>query len=275
MILISIRYALCSLALLLFLSADGWAASGPALSSLRRDSLDIARAARLDAYINRAIGDWSIPGLAVAVVKDGEPVLMKGYGTRAVGDKTPVDEHTLFAIASNTKAFLTASLGMLVEEEKLGWDDPVRQHLPYFELYDPWVTNEMRVRDLLCHRSGLGEYSGDLIWYGTNYSAEETVRRARHLRPAGSFRAYYGYNNIMFMAAGELFPALAGRTWAEFIDRRILTPLGMDETVTSVHQLDEGDNLALPHKYEDGSWVPASDPRDRGDSRVISFNPAD
>jgi len=119
---------------------------------------------RLDAMIAEAQRDWPVPGLAVVIVKDGRTVLLKGYGERELGGGEPVDEHTLFAIASNSKAFTTASLAMLVEEGKLGWDDPVRKHLPYFQLYDPYVSQEMRIRDLLSHRSGLGTYSGDLLW---------------------------------------------------------------------------------------------------------------
>jgi CubicO group peptidase (beta-lactamase class C family) len=251
-----LRYTVVLLTLIVSVAASRTTIAADRYAAAAADSSEGRDLAELSAYIEQARVDWDVPGLAVAVIKDGEVVLQRGFGTRAVGDDTPVDEHTLFAIASNTKAFVTTALGMMVEQEMLDWDDPVRQHLPYFELYDPYVSNEMRVRDLLCHRSGLGVYSGDLIWYGTGYSAEETVRRARHLRPAGSFRAHYGYNNIMFIAAGELFPALTGETWDRVLRSRILDPLGMDETVTSVHQLDEGDNVATPHKYESGTWMP-------------------
>ena len=113
----------------------------------------------------------------------------------------------------------------------LSWDDPVVKHLPYFQLYDPYVTTEIRVRDLLSHRSGLGIFSGDLLWYGTSYSAEEVVRRARFLKPAGPFRAHFGYSNVMFIAAGEIIPAVTGKSWSEFIQERILGVLGMDRTV--------------------------------------------
>ena len=119
---------------------------------------------RLDAMIAEAQQEWPVPGLAVVIVKDGRTVLLEGYGERELGGGEPVDEHTLFAIASNSKAFTSASLAMLVEEGKVSWDDPVRKHLPYFQLYDPYVSQEMRIRDLLSHRSGLGTYSGDLLW---------------------------------------------------------------------------------------------------------------
>ncbi|MEM6782821.1 MAG: serine hydrolase [Bacteroidota bacterium] len=202
----------------------------------------------LDAYIEASLGDWPVPGLAVAIVKDGEVVHAKGYGTRTVGTSEPVDEQTLFAIASNTKAFTAALLAMLVDEGRLSWDDRVVDHLPYFELYDPYVTEAMRVRDLLSHGSGLGTYSGDLLWYDTDYSAEEVVRRARHLDPAGPFRASYGYSNLMVITAGEVIRAVTGQPWAEVVRERILDPLGMDRTVTSTNALPALDNVATPHK---------------------------
>ncbi len=203
--------------------------------------------ARLDRDIEQARQDWSVPGLAVAIVKDGEVVLAKGYGVRDMHDGGAVDEHTLFAIASNSKAFTVASLAMLVDEGELSWDDPVREHLPWFDLYDPYVSDAMLVRDLLCHRGGLGTYSGDLLWYGTGYSAEEVVRRARHLEPAGPFRASFGYSNLMFIAAGEILRAVTGERWDAFVTRRILEPLGMGRTVTSTTALARMGNVAMPH----------------------------
>ncbi len=203
---------------------------------------------QLDAYIAEAQAAWPVPGLAVAIVKDGEVLFEKGYGVREVGTDDAVDEHTVFAIASNTKAFIAASLAMLVEEGKLSWDDPVRTHLPYFALYDPYVSDAMRVRDLLCHRSGLGTFSGDLLWYGTTYTAEDVVRRARHVKQAGPFRASYGYSNLMFITAGEVIRAVSGQSWADFVEARILDPLGMERTVTSVETLAAMENVATPHK---------------------------
>lgn len=218
------------------------------LSSLPAVAQAPVDVARLDAYIAQAQQAWPVPGLAVAIVKDGEVVLEKGYGVREVGTSEPVDAHTLFAIASNTKAFTAAALAMLVDEGKLSWDDPVHKHLPYFELYDPYVSAEMRVRDLLSHRSGLGTFSGDLLWYGTGYTAEDVVRRARHLEQAGPFRGHYGYSNLMFIAAGEVVRAVSGQAWPDFVEARILEPLGMDRTVTSVRDLERVRNVATPHR---------------------------
>lgn len=201
----------------------------------------------LDRTIAQAREAWGVPGLAVAIVKDGDVVLAKGYGVRSITEGGAVDENTLFAIASNSKAFTTASLAMLVDDGTLSWDDRVQDWLPWFEMYDPWVSHEMRIQDLLCHRSGLGTYSGDLLWYGTTYDAEEVVRRLRYLEPAGEFRASYGYSNLMFITAGQVLEAAAGEPWADFVQEHILTPLGMDRTVTSTTALAATDNVAIPH----------------------------
>jgi len=210
----------------------------------------------LDRMIAQAQSQWPVPGLAVAIVKDGKTVLARGYGLREADGSEAVDAHTLFAIASNTKAFTAAALAMLVEEGKLDWDDRVQEHLPWFQLYDPYVSHEMRIRDLLSHRSGLGTFSGDLLWYGTGYSAKEVVRRARFIPPAGPFRASYGYSNLMFIAAGEVVAAVSGMSWQDFVETRILEPLGMDRTVVSVQDLLQMENVATPHKNRTDGVVP-------------------
>lgn len=204
-------------------------------------------ASALDNYIKNAREAWKIPGVAVAVVKDGKVVLSKGYGIKEHGKPDKVDEHTLFAIASNTKAFTSAALAILVDEKKIGWDDRVRAHLPYFTLYDPYVSSEMRVRDLLCHRTGLVTFSGDLLWYETPYTTEEVIKRARYLKPKYSFRSRYGYSNIMFMAAGEVIPAVTGKSWEEFLKERIIQPLGMKTTNIGTSELKNYSNVATPH----------------------------
>ncbi|UCF21739.1 MAG: serine hydrolase [Gemmatimonadota bacterium] len=207
--------------------------------------------AALDSYFSAALDEWKVPGFAVAIVKDDEVVFAKGYGVRDIETGGAVDENTLFAIASNTKAFTATALAMLVDDGKLGWDDRVVEYLPYFQLYDPWVTQEMRVRDLLCHRSGLGTFSGDLLWYGTSFSRADVIRRARYLPPAGNFRASYGYSNIMFLAAGEVVTAVTGRDWDEYVETELFNPLGMSRTVTSVTDLNGMKNVATPHKLKD------------------------
>ena len=204
--------------------------------------------AKLDAFIAKAQTDWNVPGLAVAIVKDGRVVHAKGYGVRELGKDAAVDADTLFAIASNTKAFTSASLAILNEEGKAKWNDHVQQHLPWLQLYDPYVSAELRIEDLLCHRSGLGTFSGDLLWWGTTYSPKDVLQRAKHLKPEGPFRAHYGYSNLMFLAAGEVIAEASGKSWAEFVKQRILIPVGMTRSITSTNDLADIDNVASPHK---------------------------
>lgn len=204
----------------------------------------------LDEYIEHARKDWQIPGLSIAIVKNDTIIHAKGFGVRDINFQDPVNENTLFAIASNTKAFTASSLAILVDENKISWDDHVKDYLPWFELYDPYVTNEMRIRDLLCHRSGLETFSGDLLWYGTAYSRKEVIQRAKYLAPAYGFRYGYGYSNIMFLTAGEIIPAVEEISWDEFLKKSFFDPLGMSRTTTSVRDLDKLGNIAQPHHVD-------------------------
>jgi CubicO group peptidase (beta-lactamase class C family) len=199
----------------------------------------------LDSYIEKAIEQWRVPGLAISIVKDDEVVLARGYGVRKIGEQTPVDERTLFAIGSTSKAFTVAALGMLVDEGKLNWDDHVQNVLPRFELFDPYVSREITIRDLLCHRSGLSR--GDMLWYGSPFSRDEILHRVRFLEPSSSFRAKYGYQNIMYLAAGQLIPKVTDLTWDQFVKQRLFLPLGMATSNTSVTDIDEESNAASPH----------------------------
>ncbi|HLM56633.1 MAG TPA: serine hydrolase [Pyrinomonadaceae bacterium] len=225
-------------------------------------SLD-ERLREIDEYAAGAGRDWNAPGFAVAIVKDDKVVFAKGYGVRELGKPEAVDKDTLFAIASNTKAFTSAALAVLVGEGKLQWDDPVTKHLPYFQLYDPYATREMTVRDLLSHRSGLATFGGDLLWFETTYPRDEIIRRVRHLKPAHSFRSRYGYQNIMFLAAGEIVPAVTGKSWDDFVRERFFAPLGMARTTTSHKQLLQTPNIATPHNEL------------RGKLRVIRYDNVD
>lgn len=214
----------------------------------------------LDAYYEQALIDWNVPGMAVAIVKDGEIVFSKGYGTRNVNTDEPVDGNTLFAIASNSKAFTSAALAMLVDEGKLKWNDRVRDYLPWFELYDPYVSDNFTIRDLLTHRSGLRTFSGDLLWYGSDLSRREVVENAKYLEPTFGFRAGWGYSNIMFICAGLVVEEISGMSWDEFVKERILDPLNMDRSVSSTYALEGMDNVSAPHNdFEDGlvtiEWV--------------------
>jgi CubicO group peptidase (beta-lactamase class C family) len=205
-----------------------------------------------DAYVANALKVFETPGAAIAVVKDGRVVLAKGYGLRQMGESAPVDQRTLFQIASNTKAFTTAALAMLVDEKKLAWDDQVIRYLPWFQLSDPYVTRELTVRDLLTHRSGLGLGAGDLLWYHSTYPRDTILRRIRHAKVASSFRSEYAYDNVLYVAAGEVIPAVTGSTWEEFIQQRILTPLGMKEARLTAQGVAPGDNFAAAHAKVEG-----------------------
>jgi CubicO group peptidase (beta-lactamase class C family) len=203
----------------------------------------------LDDYINKAIKDWEVPGLAIAIVKDDKVVFAKGFGVRKLGDPTPVDEHTLFAIGSSSKAFTAAGIAMLVDEGKLKWDDPATKYLPEFQTYDPYVTRELTVRDLLSHRSGLER--GDLLWYGTDLDRDEILRRTRFIKPTWSLRSTFGYQNLMYLAAGQLAARVSGKSWDDVIRERIFIPLGMMSSNTSIRDFKEGGNVAAPHAKVD------------------------
>ena len=206
----------------------------------------------IDAYAEKTRQDWNVPGIAMAIVKDDKVVFAKGYGVRQLNKPEKVDENTLFAIASNSKAFTTASLAILVDEKKLDWDDKVIKYLPEFQLYNPYVTSELTIRDLVSHRSGLDTFSGDLLWYETTYNADEILRRVRFLKPKSSFRSQFGYQNLMFIAAGKIIEKVSGKTWAEFVSEKILEPIGMSNTKTSIKQFKTGDNVAMPHNESGG-----------------------
>jgi len=205
-----------------------------------------------DAYVDAVRKQFDVPGIAVAIVKDGQVVLERGYGLRELGKPEPVDAHTLFAIASNTKAFTAASLSMLADEGKLSLDDRVVDHLPWFRMSDAYVTQEMRLRDLLAHRSGLGLGAGDLLyWPGTDYSNEDVARRLAHVPLSGSFRGQYAYDNILYGVAQLVVEKASGQSYREFLAQRIFKPLGMDETRYNADALRAGDAVASGHAKAD------------------------
>lgn len=202
----------------------------------------------LDAYVSQVMGAFEVPGLALAVVKDGKVVLAKGYGVRRLGEAAPVDGQTLFGIASNTKVFTALALGLLVEEGRIEWDAPVTRYLPWFQMWDPWVTRELTVRDLLVHRSGLGLGAGDLLWWPpSTYDRKEVARRLRYIRPATSFRSAYAYDNVLYLVAGELIEAVSGKPWEEFVNSRILAKAGMKGSFVRYGDAAKSENIAAPH----------------------------
>lgn len=203
-----------------------------------------------DEYVKKALKDWEVPGVAIAIVKNDQIVLAKGYGVRKLGEATPVDEKTLFAIGSSSKAFTAAAVAMLVDEGKVKWDDPATKHLPGFQLSDPYVTREMTVRDLLAHRSGLDR--AEFIWISTPFDRDEILRRISFVKPASSFRSKFGYQNIMYLAAGQTVAKVSGKSWDDFINERIFTPLGMSSSSTTIRALASQNNVAAPHGKIEG-----------------------
>ena len=199
-----------------------------------------------DAYAARIMQDWKVPGLAVAVVQDGQVVLLKGYGYRDVEKKLPVTTRTLFGIGSISKSFTVTSMGMLADEGKLDWDKPVRNYLPKFKLYDPVSSERVTPRDLVTHRTGLPRH--DAVWYSSDFSRADLVRRLQYLEPSRQLRYTYQYNNLMFMTAGYMVGQIAGTTWEDFVRRRILTPLGMQNTNFSIVDSQKSADFAQPYQ---------------------------
>jgi CubicO group peptidase (beta-lactamase class C family) len=229
--------------------------------------------ADLDAYVASSMKTFDVPGMAVAIVKDGKVVVAKGYGIRKLGDGTPVDEYTMFGIGSNTKAFTTAALATLVDEGKLSWDDPVYQRLPGFVMYDPYVSHEMTIRDLLTHRSGMGLGEGDLLfWPHSTYTREEVIYKLRFMKPASSFRSQYAYDNLLYMTAGQIIPAVTGTTWDDYIRQHIFAPLGMNHSNVSNQAFKPGDDYAFPHSNVDGKLqvIPFGDLDNAGPAGAIN-----
>ena len=203
-------------------------------------------------YVKASMDAYEVPGAGIAVVEDGDVVLAEGFGVRTLGDAARVDGDTLFAIASNTKAFTTALLATLVDDGKLAWDDRVADRLPGFRLKDPYVTRELTVRDLVSHRVGFRSGSGDLLWLRSTYTRDEIVHRARFIEPSHGLRERYGYSNVMFILAGELAAAVSGRTWDDLLQASIFDAIGMATANTTLRARTADGNWATPHVFLDG-----------------------
>ncbi len=206
----------------------------------------------LDGYVMRAMSAFEAPGMAIAIVESGKTTLAKGYGIRKMGESARIDERSLFPIASNTKQITATALAILVDEGKLSWDDKVVSHLSGFQMHDPYVTGEMTVVDLLTHRSGLGLGQGDLMLIDTDFTGREIVERLRYLKPARGFRAGYAYDNVLYIAAGQLIEAITNQSWEDFIRQRIFAPLGMKDSVPGFADLRGARNRAAQHGRRDG-----------------------
>ncbi|MEN8191182.1 MAG: serine hydrolase [Bacteroidota bacterium] len=212
----------------------------------------------LDSYIENAREEWNIPGLAVALVKDGEVVYKKGFGVRELNQNGQVDVNTVFSVASNTKAFTATAVGILVQDGRLSWDDPIIKYIPNFQMYDPEVTRKITIRDFLSHKSGLGLWAGDLTWWDSNYDRDEVIYRMRYQKPVAELHEKYIYCNLGYLVVGELVAKVSGMTYDEFIKKHFFDKLDMKRSLTTVSELPNMENVAVPHSSVDGKIMPIS-----------------
>jgi CubicO group peptidase (beta-lactamase class C family) len=208
----------------------------------------------VDLLAEKTLKTFNVPGIAVAVVKDGKLIHSKGYGVKSILTNEKVDANTLFGIASNSKAFTSTALALLVDEGKIKWDDKVVKYLPNFKMYNEYVTNEFTIRDLLTHRSGLGLGAGDLmIWPdGSNFTAQDIIQNLHYLKPVSAFRTKYDYDNLLYIVAGEIIPVVSGKSWSAFVEERIMKPLEMNQSAASFVRLKDTTNIIAPHVPIDG-----------------------
>ena len=209
---------------------------------------------QIDSLVELSLKTFNVPGIAVGVVKDGKLIHAKGYGVANLETGKKVDENTLFGIASNSKAFTTAAISMLVDEGKMKWDDKVTDHIPGFKMYDPYVTEAFTVRDLVTHRSGLGLGAGDLMMWpdGSNFTRADIIHNLRYLKPVSAFRTKYDYDNNLYIVAGEVIAKVSGIPWEDFIEQRIMKPLGFQSSAASLKRLKDKSNMIRPHAPVDG-----------------------
>lgn len=213
---------------------------------------------QIDSVAEQTLRTFNVPGVAVAVIKDGKVIHAKGYGVRSIKTNQKVDENTLFGVASNTKAFTAAALGMLVDAQKITWDTKVIDVIPEFKMYDPYVTSEFTIRDLLTHRSGLGLGAGDLmIWPDSStVDKKQLIHNLRYLKPVSSFRTKYDYDNLMYIVAGEIVTRVSGISYEDFIETKIIKPLGMNKTAASWYRLKDKSNVIDGHAPYQGKLLP-------------------
>jgi CubicO group peptidase (beta-lactamase class C family) len=201
----------------------------------------------LDSYIQKGLKDWNLPGLSVVIVKNGNVVWMKGYGVRDIETKKPVDENTLFMIASNTKLFTGSSLALLETQGKISLDDPITKYFPGYRLYDSTPTRLVSIRDMLSHHIGTKTFEGDFTFWNTSLSREEIMQRMRYLKPPYHFRQEYGYCNSCFLTAGQVIPVVTGDSWEHFVQTHFLTPLGMDHSLILSTGIGDQPDVATPY----------------------------
>jgi len=203
----------------------------------------------IDDIVERAMENFTVAGVAVAVVKDGKIIHQKGYGIQSINSKKKVNENTNFGIASNSKAFTTTALAILAEEGKISWTDKVTKHIPEFKMYNDYVTQNFNIQDLLTHRSGLGLGIGDLMFFpdGSDFTINDIISSFKHFTPVSAFRTKFDYDNLLYLVAGEVIARVSGITWEEFIKERIFDPLEMDNSYASLTFIDNEKNVASPH----------------------------
>ena len=213
---------------------------------------------QIDSLVQKSMQTFNVPGIAVSVLKNGKVVHMKGYGTRSLKDGGKVDENTLFGVASNTKAVTSAALAQLIDQGKLDWNTKVTEIIPEFKLYDPYVTSEFTVRDLLTHRSGLGLGAGDLMVFPASNvtDKDQLIYNLRFLKPVSSFRSQYDYDNLLYIVAGEVVERVSGIEYETYVKENILDPLDMDRTAMSWHRIEDYSNVIEGHAPVDGELVP-------------------
>ena len=209
---------------------------------------------QIDSLTELTLKTFDVPGIAVAVIKDGKVIHAKGYGVRSLKTMEKVDENTLFGVASNSKAFTSSALGMLVDEGKLKWDDKVTDYIPEFKLYNPYVTDEFTIRDLLTHRSGMGLGAGDLMMFPdkSDFTKKDIIHNLRYLKQVSGFRTKYDYDNLLYIVAGEIVAKVSGISWEDFIEKRIMQPLQMNASAASLNRLKSRANSIVPHAPVNG-----------------------
>ena len=208
----------------------------------------------IDRLVNRTLETFNVPGIAVAVIKDDQVVHMKGYGVISITTGKKTDENTLFAIASNSKAFTSAALGILVDEGKITWDTKVIDIIPEFRLYNSYVTEDFNIKDLLTHRSGMGLGAGDLMLWpdSSTFTRDDIIHNLRYLKQTSSFRTKYDYDNLLYIVAGEIVRRVSGQGWDEFVESRIMQPLGMTRSAASLNRVRDRSNMIDAHVPVEG-----------------------
>lgn len=212
---------------------------------------------KLDNLIEETLSTFDVPGISVGIFKDGKIVYSKGHGVRSLASKKDMNAETLVGVASNSKGFTCFALAMMVDEGKLNWDDKVRQHIPEFKLHDAWVTEEFTVRDLVTHRSGLVLGAGDLMFFpeGNDFNVDDVIANVRYLKPESSFRSKFQYNNNMYNIAGEVLKRVSGLSWEDFIETKIMKPVGMSSSKASYNRVTNKSNIIEAHAMTEGKVI--------------------